>query len=502
MNKTDMHGSNSASSDAKGGIFHTKAINSHFPIPSKDEILVCPIGGVAEIGMNWTLYGHDGRWLLVDAGLGFAKGIPAVSAIMPDPQTLEPILSCLDGLVITHAHEDHIGAVHRVWEQIRCPIYATPFAAELISLRMKEMKISHVCEINRFTPGTRFSAGSFVVDTIELTHSTVECVGLLLETPVGRVFHTGDWKFDDAPVLGTPVDKDRLRDIGRDGVLLMVSDSTNAHRRGSSMSEGNLLEGFKRVMADHRGTIVVSCFASNLARVATVLKAARLTGRYVALLGRAMLVNEEIARNLGILPEEDAPMEMRHINHCDEYQRVILCTGTQGEPLAGLAKIIHGEHSWLPKLGKNDVIVHSARAIPGNEALIEELLDKARGQGATVYEQTYKHYPLHATGHGSGTELAEMYEMIQPKFSIPVHGGPDQLASHEEIARAAGVDTHVPSVGSVLSVTRSGVEVIATVEVNLICQYNTELGQPLEFGPWNEDVKQHLLEPLTLALAC
>ncbi len=490
MKKKDMRGSNPASFGVERGISSLlRPQMSDFPIPSSDEILVCPVGGVSEIGMNWTLYGHNGRWILVDAGLGFAKEYPSVAAIIPDFQVLKPLIPFLDGLVLTHAHEDHIGAVHRVWENIGCPIYATPFTSEIISLRLKSEGKKDCCDIYTFDPGDLINVGPFSIQTVPMNHSTIECVGLLIKTPFGQVFHTGDWKFDPDPVLGVATDKSVYKAIGDEGVLAMVSDSTNAARRGASMSEGALFEGFKRVMADHRGMVVVSCFASNIARMTTILKAARLTGRYVALAGRTMQVNEEVARKLGILNEEDAPIQARHIMHCDEYQRVVICTGAQGEPNAGLAKLINGEAAWLPKLREGDVVVHSARAIPGNEPQIEELLDKAREQGAKVLEQRYKDYPLHATGHGSGTELAEMYELIRPRFAVPVHGGPEQLSAHQDIAEAAGVPTFIPTTGSVFSIRPDGVDEVCRIEIGVICQYVTEPGAPAEFGPWNDEVR-------------
>jgi ribonuclease J len=502
MNKEVMYGSNPASSNVSSITRNNTSDKKHrFPLPKNDEILVCPIGGVAEIGMNWTLYGHNGRWVLVDAGISFSGGIASVEAIFPNPEVLDPILPLLDALIITHAHEDHIGAVHRVWPRIKCPIYATPYASEVLSERFKEAGSRGRVRMHRFDPGDTISVGPFEIDTIPLTHSTVECVGLLFKTSVGNVFHTGDWKFDPDPVLGKPTDKVRLAAIGREGVLAMVSDSTNAARTGKTTSEGSLLEGFRSVMASHRGTIVISCFASNVARVATIMKAAQMTGRYVGLVGRSMEKNERIARSLGMLDDCEAPLRFWELNHVDGYQRVILCTGTQGEASAGLSKIARGETPKFPKLAPGDVVVHSARAIPGNEHLIGDILHKCKEQGATVIQRDFNGLPLHATGHGSADEMIEMYGLIQPQFSIPVHGGPVQLADHAQLAEDCGSLPFIPKSGSVLQVTASGVKELAIVPVDLICQYSVPEGDPPEFGPWNEQIRQSIINPEPLAVA-
>lgn len=502
MNKEVNYGSNPASSNVSS-IIRNKTGNTKdcFPFPQNDEILVCPIGGVAEIGMNWTLYGHAGRWVLVDAGISFSGGIASVEAIFPNPEILDPIMPHLDGLIITHAHEDHIGAVHRVWPRINCPIYATPYAAEVLSERFKEVGTRGHVRLNRFDPGETISVGPFEVETVPLTHSTVQCVGLLFRTAVGNVFHTGDWKFDPDPVLGPAADKTRLAEIGREGVLAMVADSTNAGRTGKTTSEGSLLDGFRSVMTSHKGTIVISCFASNVARMATIMKAAQMTGRYVGLIGRSMEKNERIARSLGILDDCDTPIRLWELKHVDGYQRVILCTGTQGETSAGLSKIARGETDKFPKLVPGDVVVHSARAIPGNEHLIGDILDKCRDQGVVVLERTYGDLPLHATGHGTADEMMEMYELIQPKYAIPVHGGPVQLADHAALAEDRGSQPFVPKSGSVLRVTAAGVRELAIVPVDLICQYSVPAGAPPEFGPWTEEIRQAILDHDELAVA-
>jgi ribonuclease J len=235
--------------------------------------------------------------------------------------------------------------------------------------------------------------------------------------------------------------------------------------------------------------------------MATVMKAAQMTGRYVGLVGRSMEKNERIARSLGILDECDTPIRLWELKHVDAYQRVILCTGTQGEASAGLSKIARGETDKFPKLSPGDVIVHSARAIPGNEHLIGDILDKCREQGAIVLEREFGGLPLHATGHGSADEMVEMYSLIKPTYAIPVHGGPVQLADHAALAEKCGAQPYIPTSGSVLQVTKTGVVELAVVPVDLICQYAVPEGDPPEFGPWNEEIRQSIISPASLAVA-
>lgn len=477
----------------------SRLLSKRFPSPKNDEILVCPLGGVGEIGMNWTLYGHAGRWVLVDAGIMFAREFPSVEAVFVDPETFKDIMPSLDAMILTHAHEDHIGAVARIWPRVGCPVYATPFSAEVLSLRLKEAGIKDSTEIRVFKPGDCFKVSTFTVQTVHLTHSAPECVGLVFETPAGKVFHTGDWKFDDDPVVGKPTDKDQLRRLGDSGVLAMVCDSTNADRPGRTTSEGELYETFVEIMRDFRTSIIVTCFGSNVARMKTVLKAADNSNRYTALSGRTMFTFASIARELGMFEGVHEPISRDFLSHCDRQQRVLLCTGTQGEERASLSRLAHndlGDRNPLPPVEAGDVVVFSSSVIPGNENDIQRVKDALRERGAIIIEGDYRGKPIAASGHAKADELAEMNDLIRPRFVIPVHGTAEHQDASAGIALSGCVEAVTkPQLGQVISITEKGTEVVAEVEVKLMCQYVTSPWVAPVFGAWNEDVKEALRNP-------
>jgi ribonuclease J len=473
----------------------TRLLSKRFPLPRKDEVLVCTLGGVGEIGMNWTLYGHDGRWLLVDAGIAFAREFPSVNAVFLDPATFKNIMPLIDAAIITHAHEDHIGAVHRIWPQIGCPIYVTPFARHFVAGRLNESGIRDCTELRSFNPGDRLEIGAFTVQTIHLTHSVPECVGLLFETKAGKVFHTGDWKFDDNPMIGPPTDKALLQSIGDDGVLAMVCDSTNADRPGRAASEGDLLTTFKAILNDYlTSSVTITCFASNVARMHMIRKAADAENRYVAMSGRSMLTMSAIATELGMLDDLLPVIEREHLTYVDPEQRLLLCTGTQGESNATLARLARGDSTLpLPAIKAGDVFVFSSSVIPGNEPDVDAVKNDLRKRGAIIIEGSYKGMPLAASGHAKADELAEMNALIRPRFLIPVHGTPDHLKANSDISTTSGIEAaYAPVPGDVISISRRGVTPIARVETLLLCEYDTKPWEEPVLGPWNEAVRQGL----------
>ncbi len=472
----------------------TRLLPKRFPLPKDDEVLVCTLGGVGEIGMNWTLYGHDGRWLLVDAGIAFARDFPSINSVFLDPATFEEILPLIDAAIITHAHEDHIGAVHNIWPQIGCPIYVTPFAHRFLTARLFGAGIIDT-ELLVFQPGDRLNVGSFEVQTVDLTHSAPECVGLLFKTKAGSVFHTGDWKFDDNPVIGKPTDKSVLKAFGDAGVLAMVCDSTNADRPGRAGSEGDLLTTFKAILDDYSdASIIVTCFASNIARIHTVMQAADAFGRYVALSGRSMDTNAGIASDLGMMDGVLPLIGRRYLADIERDQRLLLCTGTQGEPNATLARLARGDVALpLPSIKPGDVVVFSSSVIPGNEEDVEVVKADLRERGAIIIEGTYKGLPLAASGHAKADELAEMNALIRPRFLIPVHGNTEHLEASSEISRTSGIEAaYAPVAGDVVSVSTRGVTAVARVEISFLCLYDTGPGGPTVTGPWNEAVREGL----------
>lgn len=434
--------------------------------------------------MNWTLYGHKGEWVLVDAGSGFApRDLPAIEAVFPDPTLLKSLLPRLRGLVVTHAHEDHIGAIHRLWPKIKCPIYATPFATKALMARFEERGVDRAVEMKEMEPGGTITVGPFAIRSIRMTHSAPECVSLALKTEVGTIFHTGDWKFDPEPQIGAPTDVAAIQRIGRDGVLAMVCDSTNAERPTGFSSEGDVARGFEKVFRESRGIVVVSCFSTNVARIASAMKAAAATGREVAITGRSLLRNEAIARQLGMLEHVPRPLaRASHLRGLDRREMVLICTGAQGEANAALSRLSDGDDWRLPKIGAGDTVIHSARIIPGNEEDVHAVFDGLRARGARVLEREYKGLPLHVTGHATSGEIAEMYGLAKPRFAIPVHGEKAHLEAHAEIARAQGADPFVSSAeGAVLAVDRDGVRKIGQIKM----AYCAELGDGSRIA-WDE----------------
>jgi len=438
-----------------------------FPIPGDDGILVCPVGGVGRIGMNWTLYGHAGRWILVDAGSAFVKNATENGCFMPDPRSLRDVLPRLDGLLVTHAHEDHIGAIHHLWPRIGCPIFATPFAATLLKGRLAEKGAQGKAGFRIFKPGDSFKVGPFSIETVPITHSVPECVAMAIETKAGRIFHTGDWKFDPDPLLGNPTDFDRLKRVGDRGVLAMLCDSTNAERDARISSESEVAANLAEVFRTRRGKIAISCFATNLARLTAICRAARMTGRKVALAGRSLEKAEAAGAEVGLLDDRHVILsDSRHLKGLDPHEILLVCTGTQGEERAALAKLARGENWRLPDIGPGDTVIHSARAIPGNEAAIEEVMKRFRARHVEVLMGLDGDKPLHVTGHASRGELKTMYELIRPQFAIPVHGEAAHLAAHGALSLECGARTAtLTEEGDVLRVTRNGVERVTKIRI-------------------------------------
>jgi ribonuclease J len=464
----------------------SSSLQNGIPRPGRKSVFVFSLGGVAQIGMNWTLYGHKGEWVLVDAGSAFApRDLPIVEAIFPDPALLKSILPHLKGLIVTHAHEDHIGAIHRLWPTIQCPIYATPFAAKCLMSRFEERKTDREIVLKEFRPGENIKVGPFAIKTIQMTHSVPECVSLAIRSDAGTVFHTGDWKFDPNPLVGQPTDIEAIKKMGQKGVLAMVCDSTNSQRPGKITSEAEVFEGFKSVFKDTRGMVVVSCFATNVARMASAMRAAAATGREIAICGRSLIKNEKIARELGMLKGVPKPLAYsRHLKGLNRREMAIMCTGAQGEANAALSKLSTGEDYRLPQIMPGDAVIHSARVIPGNEEDLFAVFDRLRALGATILEGDYKGHPLHVTGHATSGEIMQMYEMVKPQFAIPVHGNPSHLDAHAQLAVNSGVKGVVtPREGGIYAVSRHGVRQVAQVNVRLHAELGDENRSKI---PWNE----------------
>ncbi|MGY3581891.1 ribonuclease J [Bradyrhizobium sp. USDA 4341] len=459
------------------------------PVPGPDEIVICPLGGVGRIGMNWTLCGHAGSWVLVDMGFAMIKDVPGVEFINPSIEMLKPIIPNLKALLVTHAHEDHIGAIVPIFGQLgrRLPIHATPFASEIIKGRMNEAGLRHI--INTFRPGEGFQVGPFKIVSIPVAHSVPEAVAFAIGTRAGIVLHTGDWKIDPDPVIGHRTSLRAFEKLGERGVLALLADSTNAERSAVIPSEKQVARNLQRVFHRKRGLIVASCFATNVDRVAGMIRAARASGRVVALAGRSMLKNEEAARKIGLLgPDLKILSDPRHLAGFDRHRMTLICTGTQAEPNSALDRMSAGGARHLPKIQPGDTIIHSARTIPGRELEVREMMTALENKGAEILMAADEEgNPLHASGHAIRSDIEMLHRLVKPRFVIPVHGEPDHLKAHAEIALSAGAaEAPILREGEMISVSRDGAKRLGCLPVELIGGRRTQSNR-YDLFPVNED---------------
>jgi ribonuclease J len=405
---------------------------------SGNDLVFLPLGGAGEIGMNLNCYGYgppDARsWIVVDCGVLFGRETttPGVDLMMPDVRFLEEQRSNLLGLVLTHGHEDHLGAVAHLWPKLRCPVYATPFTARLLRNKLEEAALEDRVKVHVVPLGGKITLGPFSLTFISITHSIPEPNAIAIRTPLGTVVHTGDWKIDDEPQLGNVTDDAALRTLGKEGVLACVCDSTNALVSGESGSEADVKKALHDLIGTLKGRVAVTAFASNVARLSSVAQAARAHGREIVLVGRSMRTMVEAARETGYLadfpfawPEEDSP-------RLPPERVLYLCTGSQGEPRAALARIAAGDHPYV-SLGDGDSVIFSSRIIPGNELAIFELQNALAARGVAVL--TERDHFVHVSGHPARDELAQMYAWVKPRIAIPVHGELRHMTEHARLAR-------------------------------------------------------------------
>jgi ribonuclease J len=405
------------------------------------ELLFAPLGGVGEIGMNLSLYGlGDGgkrTWLAVDLGVSFAgEDLPGIDLIMPDVRFLVEERRNLVGLVLTHAHEDHFGAIIDLWPRLRCPIYATPFTAALFEAKRLGEPGAPEIPIKVVPLGARLTLGPFDVEFVSVSHSIPESNALIIRTPLGNVLHTGDWKLDPTPVIGPPTEEGKLKALGDEGCLALIGDSTNAVREGRSPSETDVARTLLELIVNARGRVAVTTFASNVARRRAVAEGARVAGREVVVIGRAMARVEQVARETGYLDGIQDFRSAEFYGHLPPDKVVALCTGSQGEPRAALARIAEDEHPEVT-LGKGDRVIFSSRTIPGNEKAVGRVVNGLVRQGIEVI--TDRTHLVHVSGHPRREEMAELYGWVRPRIAVPVHGEALHLAEHAALARKAGV---------------------------------------------------------------
>ncbi|BBO06658.1 MULTISPECIES: ribonuclease J [Bradyrhizobium] len=407
-----------------------------------EELVFAPLGGVGEIGMNLSIYGLGSRqqraWMAVDLGVSFGdeEHLPGIDLIMPDISFLEKERKNLMGLVLTHAHEDHFGAIIDLWPKLKCPIYATQFSAALFEAKCAAERNAPKIPVTVVPSGGRVDVGPFNVEFIPVAHSIPEAHALAIHTSAGTVLHTGDWKIDPTPTLGAPTDEKRLRELGEEGVLALIGDSTNAVRDGRSPSEAEVARTIIDLVKAAKGRVAVTTFASNVARIKAVAAAAKAADREVVVVGRAMERVVQVARECGYLDGVQNFRSPEVYGHLPQDKVLALCTGSQGEPRAALARIANDDHPEIT-LNRGDSVIFSSRTIPGNEKAVGSIINNLVLQGVEII--TDRDHLVHVSGHPRRDELRDMIGWVKPQLLIPVHGEALHLNEHAKLARAAGV---------------------------------------------------------------
>lgn len=424
----------------------------------KNELLFLALGGSNEIGMNVNLYGCQGKWVMVDLGLTFANSeYPGIDLVLPDLDFIEQRKDDLLGIVLTHGHEDHIGAVAYFAADLGVPLYASPFTATLIRGKLEEEGIADSVELNIIPMEGSFDLGPFGFQFVTLAHSILEMSACVISTPYGKVFHTGDWKLDEQPVIGLPSTEEQLTAIGNDGILALICDSTNAFNSGDSGSEGSVKADLLRSVKAAKGRVLLTTFASNAARLQTMGEVARETGRTLCFAGRSLHRIIEAAQANGYLKELPKTVDMEAVDGLARKDVMVVATGGQGEARAALARIADGNHPV--KLEEGDTVIFSSKQIPGNEIAIGVIMNKLAERNILTVTEKQAH--VHVSGHPGQPELAKLYDWIRPSVLVPVHGERRHMAEQARFAKAHGVkNTLVQSNGDVVRLAPGNPEII------------------------------------------
>ena len=408
-------------------------IKSYSP---KDELLFSAIGGIGEIGMNFYIYGTQGKWIIVDLGITFGNDdTPGIDIILPNPEFIKKNKKDLLGIIITHAHEDHIGAVPYLWSQLECPVYSTPFASAILKRKINELKIKKNF-VKTISLDSTLKLGPFTIDIISTTHSIPEPNAIAIKTKFGNILHTGDWKIDPNPLVGKSFNTKKLQNFGNNGVLAIVSDSTNANVKGHSRSEQTLRESLVKIVSQLKNRVAITSFASNLARVETFGYVAEKTGRVAALCGRSLWTMYQAALDTGYLKKTRPFLDEKEIIGLPRDQTLLICTGSQGEPRAAMSRISKDEHQNI-FLEEGDTVIFSSKVIPGNETSIMKVQNSLRERNINIITETDKF--VHVSGHPHREELKKMYSWIKPSIVIPVHGEYHHLKGNIEVAKECGI---------------------------------------------------------------
>lgn len=443
---------------------HNIEVPMSFNIKShKNDLLFVPLGGTNEIGINVNLYHYKGKWIMIDCGSGFADDyLPGVDMVIADLSFIEKHKKDLLALVLTHAHEDHLGAVQYLWSSLECPIYATTFTANFLKLRLGEYGLAKTLKIHEVKPSATIDLEPFQLEMVPLTHSAPEMQAIIIRTEAGNILHTGDWKFDPDPILGNKADEALLKSYGDEGVLALVCDSTNVFNTGTSGSEGDVRKSLVDIIAGCPQMVVVTTFASNLARLDTIIHAGQLAGRKVVLTGRSLHRIVSAAKESGYMQDIAPLIDERDISRFKRNELLIIATGCQGEPLAATAKMANNVHPNV-KLAPKDTVIFSSKIIPGNEKKIFRMFNIFVKLGVEVI--TERDHFVHVSGHPAIDDLKEMYSLVRPQICIPVHGEPVHIHEHAKLARKNGIK-HAVEVenGSVVLLDPHNPHVIGKVE--------------------------------------
>jgi ribonuclease J len=432
-----------------------------------NELVFVPLGGLGEIGMNCALYGFGPprarKWLMVDVGLAFAgEDLPGIDLLMPDIAFIEKMKKDLVGIVITHAHEDHIGALAELWPRLGAPVLATRFAAGLAEARRLSEPGAPKIPFTIVAPGSRIDLGPFNLEFIAVAHSIPESCALAIRTPAGLVVHTGDWKIDATPTVGQPTDERRLRELGEEGVLALICDSTNVLREGESPSEADVATTLGDLVREAKGRVIVTTFASNVARLRAAAEAGFAAGRQVIAMGRAMERVVAVARECGYFDGVPQLLGPDRFDRLPRDQTLALATGSQGEPRAALARLSADDHPTA-SLAAGDVVIFSSRTIPGNEKAVSKIVNALSRGGVGII--TDRNHLVHVSGHPRRAEMAKLYGWLKPKIAVPAHGEPLHLTEHAAFARAQGVEEVVRAFnGDVVRLIAGAARVAGRVE--------------------------------------
>ncbi|MCB1380933.1 MAG: ribonuclease J [Alphaproteobacteria bacterium] len=431
-------------------------MNAKKKFDHSNDVVLLPLGGTGEIGMNCYCYGvgpmDDRQWLMVDLGVKFGdESDPGIDVVLPDVSFIAGDRRNLAGIVLTHAHEDHLGAVAWLWPQLRCPVYCTPFAAQILALKLKEAGLDDEVPVKVQPLGSKFELGPFKLEFVAVTHSIPEPAALLIKTRQATILHSGDWKIDRAPVLGAGMDEKRLREIGSQGVDVLVCDSTNVLREGHSPSEADVAATIRHIVTEAKRRVAITTFASHVDRISTAVSAARATGREVVVAGRAMRNTIEAARACGYLRDAGRFLDEEEFGYLPPDKILLLCTGSQGEPRAAISRISEDQHPHV-SLEPGDLVIFSSKTIPGNEKDVDRILNNLAELDVEII--TSDDALVHSSGHPRQEELRTLYDWVRPAALIPMHGEPRHIHAHAAFARACGIaDVLIPHDGHIIKLS-------------------------------------------------